>query len=246
MVAEPAADEEEEDEDDDDDDEGAAEDEYRVERILKHDFDGSTTIYQIKWLGWNKASDLTWEPVENLDGAQDILAAYHKKIGGAPDPPAAKSSYKKGKGGGKRSASDAFDASPASQNKKKSSDRKSNGASAVDAKARVMPLGSWDDLVLRVTSIVEEVALVKGSGGKKGEEERELVGLLEWKKEGQKTQHKMRTLRQKVPQRLLDYYEQHLVFTSAENDGHAPKDKGDKTDANADEDVEEDEDASME
>ena len=65
MVAEPAADEEEE-EDEDDDDEVAAEDEYRVEKIIKHDFDGSTTIYQIKWLGWNKASDLTWEPVENL------------------------------------------------------------------------------------------------------------------------------------------------------------------------------------
>ncbi|KAK1078026.1 hypothetical protein LTR48_008604, partial [Friedmanniomyces endolithicus] len=196
MVAEPAADEEEE-EDEDDDDEDAAEDEYRVEKIIKHDFDGSTTIYQIKWLGWNKASDLTWEPVENLDGAQDILAAYHKKLGGAPEPPAAKTSHKKGKGG-KRSASDAFDASPASHNKKKSSDRKSNGASAVDAKARVMPLGSWDDLVLRVTSIVEEVAPVKGSGGKKGEEEKELVGLLEWKKgEQKKTQHKMRTLRQK-------------------------------------------------
>ncbi len=36
------------------------------------------------------------------------------------------------------------------------------------------------------------------------------------------------------------------VFTSAEDDGHAPKDKGDKADANADEDVEEDEDARME
>jgi len=85
----------------------------------------------------------------------------------------------------------------------------------VDAKARVMPLGSWDDLVLRVTSIVEQVATVKESDGggarKKGEEEIELVGLLEWKKgEQKKTQHKMRLLRQKVPQRLLDYYEQHL------------------------------------
>ncbi|KAK0807256.1 hypothetical protein LTR75_006640 [Friedmanniomyces endolithicus] len=248
MVAEPAADEEE---DEDDDDEDAAEDEYRVEEILKHDFDGSTTIYQIKWLGWDKASDLTWEPVENLDGAQDILAAYHKKIGGAPEPPATKSSHKKGKGGGKRSASDAFGASPASHNKKKSSDRKSNGASAVDAKARVMPLGSWDDLVLRVTSIVEQVATVKesDSGGarKKGEEEIELVGLLEWKKgEQKKTQHKMRLLRQKVPQRLLDYYEQHLVFTSGEDDGKTPKDDDDKAYGKADEDVEEDGDAEME
>ena len=42
-------------------------DEYRVEKILKHHFgvDG-TVLYQIKWLGYEKKSDMTWEPVENL------------------------------------------------------------------------------------------------------------------------------------------------------------------------------------
>ena len=55
--------EEAEDEDDDDEDE----EEFRVEKILKHDFaESGAVLYQIKWLGYDKKSDLTWEPVENL------------------------------------------------------------------------------------------------------------------------------------------------------------------------------------
>ena len=56
--------EEEEDDDEEDDDEP---EEYRVEKILKHDFlDDGTVVYQIKWLGYDKKADLTWEPIENL------------------------------------------------------------------------------------------------------------------------------------------------------------------------------------
>ena len=55
------------DEDEVEDVDDGGEDEYRVEEILKHDFskDGAV-LYQIKWLGYNAASDLTWEPIENL------------------------------------------------------------------------------------------------------------------------------------------------------------------------------------
>lgn len=54
-----------EDEGDDDDEED--EDEYRVEKILAHEYakDGSV-LYQIKWLGYEDETDLTWEPEENL------------------------------------------------------------------------------------------------------------------------------------------------------------------------------------
>lgn len=52
--------------DDDDDDEEEAEGEYRVENILAHDFKRGVLLYQIKWLGWDKDEDLTWEPEENL------------------------------------------------------------------------------------------------------------------------------------------------------------------------------------
>ena len=53
---------EEEGEDDDEEDE-----EFSVERIIKHDFsETGVVLYQVKWLGYEKKSDLTWEPVENL------------------------------------------------------------------------------------------------------------------------------------------------------------------------------------
>lgn len=49
-------------EEDDDEDE----EEYRVEDVLNHRFNGKEFLYQIKWLGYEKKSDLTWEPMENL------------------------------------------------------------------------------------------------------------------------------------------------------------------------------------
>ena len=53
---------EEEGEDEEEEDE-----EFSVERIIKHDFsETGVVLYQVKWLGYEKKSDLTWEPVENL------------------------------------------------------------------------------------------------------------------------------------------------------------------------------------
>lgn len=78
------------------------------------------------------------------------------------------------------------------------------------AAKRDLLMGSWDDYVLRVTSIIEESVPIKVDSRGREKEEKELIGLLEWKDKGAKTQHKMKVLRKKVPQRLLDYYEQHL------------------------------------
>ncbi len=65
--AEEVEDQEEEEDDDDDDDEDEDGEEYRVEKILTHEFDdGNNAIYQIKWLGYDSRNDLTWEPLENL------------------------------------------------------------------------------------------------------------------------------------------------------------------------------------
>ncbi|KAK4539904.1 hypothetical protein LTR36_009946 [Oleoguttula mirabilis] len=225
---EPAEAEAEEEEEEEEEEEDGGEDEYRVEKILKHDFqDDGTVVYQIKWLGYEDASDLTWEPTENIvTGAKEILKAYHKKIGGEPvyeAPPAKSSGKKKGDrastGGGKRKASDAFAAdSPAPTAVSKKKGRRSNGVAAGaddEPGKRVLPQGTWDTDVLRVTSIIEESVPVSGDTKGRGREKesKELIGLLEWRDSAAKTQHKMKVLRQKVPQRLLDYYEQHLVFT---------------------------------
>ncbi|KAI7523173.1 hypothetical protein KC331_g18827 [Hortaea werneckii] len=235
-ATEPTQDEEEDDNDEDDDDE----DEYRVEKIVKHDWlDDGTLVYQIKWQGYEDPGDMTWEPVENLEGAKDILQTYLKKIGGTPEPPSPKT--KRGgstrkSGGGKRSASEAFatdSPAPASSSKKRGASSskgrpsKANGTvdDTTETTKRALPPGTWDNDVLRVTSIIEESAPSstttsssarnKSAAAGNGKESKELIGLLEWKDGGAKTQHKMKVLRQKVPQRLLDYYEQHLVFTDA-------------------------------
>ncbi|EMC99752.1 hypothetical protein BAUCODRAFT_145133 [Baudoinia panamericana UAMH 10762] len=197
--------------DEDGEEDEAGEEEYRVEKIVAHGFEEDGSVkYKIKWLGYDNEDDMTWEPVENLEGAQDALKAYHKKIGGPPQLPSAM--LKKGKGG-KRTAEQAFD-SPAQASSGKKRGRKSANGTAEEPveRSRQLPIGSWDDHVLRVASIIEEALETHTSKGVKVEN-RELIGLLMWKDNGPKTQHKMNILRTKCPQRLLDYYEQHLRFT---------------------------------
>jgi len=199
-----------EDEDDEEEDEG----EYHVEKILTHGFsDSGAVLYQIKWLGYEDEADLTWEPVENLEGSKDLLNAYHAEIGGTPQPQTGKK--KKGSRvssrGTKRRASEAAADTPT---KKKSRGSKSGGTAngitddmGVPTK-RELPIGSWEEHVLRVTSVLEETN--PATSGRGGKEQKELVGLLEWKKAGPMTQHKLKVLRQKAPQKLLDYLLGHL------------------------------------
>ncbi|KAL8780069.1 MAG: hypothetical protein Q9213_006628 [Squamulea squamosa] len=74
-------------EEEDDEDEGE-EELYVVEEVLKHrdDFADNQMRYEIKWKGYPKKADRTWETEENLEGARDLLEAYWKKIGGKPEP----------------------------------------------------------------------------------------------------------------------------------------------------------------
>jgi len=128
------------------------------------------------------------------------------------DPKSKSASKKKGAKGGKRTASDAFADSPApaSTNTKKRG-RKSNGAADdVPETSRELPVGSWEDHITRVTSIMEEAIPEKAGGKGREKTSKQLTGLIEWNDNGPKTQHKLKVLRQKCPQKLLDYYEQHL------------------------------------
>ncbi len=132
----------------------------------------------------------------------DLVNAYHDAIGGAPIQGPA-SSKKKG-GSAKRSASSANLDSPAvkpsaSASKKRGRQSDTNGLMSTAN----LPNGTWDNDVLRVHTVLEDTdPTVKGKG-------KVLLGLIEWNKGG-KTQHPLATLRRKCPQRMLDYYEQHL------------------------------------
>ena len=88
------------------------------------------------------------------------------------------------------------------ENKRKSME---NGGS-VTAEFQ-LPDGSWENHVLRVARIVEGVAAPVTGQAKTGGSN--LIGFLEWTN-GHKTQHPMKALRIKCPQKLLEYYEAHL------------------------------------
>ena len=148
----------------------------------------------------------------------DIVEEYHRKIGGTPiyEPAPKKKGPKPG--ANKRSASAAFPAeSPAVEPSAKKRGRKSmnelaTAANGATPEKRKLPEGSWEHLVQRVGSILEESEeKVKGAKGKRagGGGGTVLLGLLEWN-DGWKSQHPIRVVRQKCPQKLLDYYEQHL------------------------------------
>ena len=150
-------------------------------------------------------STTTWMSEANATHSENvvkILEEYHASIGGAPQPNAPK------KKGSKRSSAAAnFDSPDASTKKNKGKTNVTNGTLATDAKGRKMPDGSWENLVT-VSSILEEnAATVKGTKQKSG---MVLLVLLEWEDDGKKTQHLITVARDKCPQRLLDYYEQHL------------------------------------
>nr|POE49056.1 chromo domain-containing protein 2 [Quercus suber] len=203
--------------DEDDDDEDVDEDEYRVEKILKHGFSGDDNhvVYLIKWLGFEKKADQTWEPLENLTGAPELLDEYHEKIGGVPVyEPKGSVAARNGKGR-KRGAVDAFETltAPDGDKKQKKVGRKSNGVAAEDEgeAKKVLPSGQWETDITRISSVLEEE---KQAQGGKGKIEKQLTVFVQWNT-GQKTQHPMAMIRRKCPQRLLDYYEQHLNFNYA-------------------------------
>ena len=61
---------------------------------------------------------------------------------------------------------------------------------------------------MRILSSIIEETDAEFRGGK-GTDVKGLYGLLEWS-DGRKTQFPLEVVRRKCPQRLLDYYEQHL------------------------------------
>lgn len=138
----------------------------------------------------------------------DLVNEYHDSIGGAPLPPNSGKSSRKSNGaasstpgkGTKRPSSTLYDdPSFDSQAKKR---RDLNGASTPSK----FPNGTWEANVLRVHTVLEEYDPTNRTKNKDG---KVLLGLIEWD-DGKKTQHPLSVLRRKCPQKMLDYYEQHL------------------------------------
>jgi len=97
--------EDNDDADDEDEDGDVDEEVYAVEKVLNHRVAKKSSVYYpsllvilvlifkgskgfqflIKWLGYDKESDNTWEDEENCDGSQQLIDAYWERIGGKPE-----------------------------------------------------------------------------------------------------------------------------------------------------------------
>ena len=125
----------------------------------------------------------------------DVLKEYWDQIGG--DPEAGGEAGKKRKGR-KSGAADSARGTPVSSNKK--------------IKHEVEwepPRGSWEHDVDTVETVEEALDPTTGKKAR--------FGYLVWKNQ-QKTQHPLHHIYQKCPQKMLQYYENHLVFHPTDGD----------------------------
>lgn len=194
------------DDEDDEDEDLEGEDVYLVEKIITHQIsEEGVPMFQVKWEGYEAAKDRTWEPEENLRTAKDIFDKYIESIGGRHMLTAGVRAERLNK---KRArASNVAPATPASSKRSKiartrKSESASPGAEEKPVKQFQPPAGSWED----------EVKAIDAAEGEHGE----VQVYLTWKN-GQKTQHPLHVTYQRCPQKMLKFYESHLVFKKNSN-----------------------------
>ncbi|TGO53720.1 hypothetical protein BOTNAR_0288g00020 [Botryotinia narcissicola] len=219
-------------ESDEEGDEEQAEDEYVVEKILKHSFDEEvgepifqcydgdflTLVkgvlrFQVKWEGYEKKSDMTWEPEENLETAQDILNAYLETVGGKEQlieqynekrAEAAEAAEKKqSKKRGRPSTGVSTPQSNGKRSRKNGHPASSTPPASREATSFKPPTGSWEDDVVTIEAMEGPNA--------------EVIVYLTWKG-GAKSQHPLHQVYKRCPQKMLSFYERHLVFKKTEEE----------------------------
>ncbi|KAM4062992.1 chromo shadow domain-containing protein [Hirsutella rhossiliensis] len=194
----------EEDEDGDEDQEGELdEDEFIVEAIKKHmvDEDGSLK-FLVKWEGWEKKSDMTWEPEDNLlESASEVLTEYYKQIGGRDKIFEESEKAARGKKRGRASSGGA--AMTTTKRSRKNGLHPAESSPPATSKKWSPPAGSWEDEIESIDACEDE-----GSG--------RLVVYLIWKN-GRKTKHDTSVIYKKCPQKMLQFYERHVKIIRDEN-----------------------------
>lgn len=189
-----------------DEEEDVGEDEYVVEKITNHVIDPDTgnLKFQVKWEGYDKKSDRTWEPEENLETAAKMLNEYLASVGGKEqifaqwEEKKAEDAAKKSK---KRSRASSGVDTPTNGAKK---GRKSKNHPLDTTPPRsnehvgfVPPTGNWEEQV-------EGIDACEGADGKP-------IVYITWK-DGNKSQHPLAQVYKRCPQKMLKFYERHLVF----------------------------------
>ncbi|KAH8816062.1 hypothetical protein F5884DRAFT_207431 [Xylogone sp. PMI_703] len=191
-------------EDEEEDDEEVGDDEYVVEAITNHMIDDETgeLTFEVKWEGYEKKSDRTWEPEDNLQTASKILNDYLEKVGGRDHlfeeweekRAKAKSAKKRGR---PRADTKEESANGSKRGRKRHPASTSPPASSSKSGSFKPPSGSWEDEVV-------EIDACEGHDGK-------ITVFLTWEG-GHRTQHPASQVYHRCPQKMLKFYESHLVF----------------------------------
>ncbi|KAK1689193.1 hypothetical protein BDP55DRAFT_432169 [Colletotrichum godetiae] len=202
------ADEEEEEGDD------LEADEYVVEKILDHlASDDGTVNFRVKWEGYSKKSDQTWEPEDSLkDGASEILEEYLRKLGGREALFEEKTKAKNTKKRGRPSASSSTPPASSKRGKRNGHPAESTpplSAKEAKAKAWTLPSGSWEDDVESIDACEDE-------------ESGSIIIYLNWRN-GQKTKHPKEVVYKRCPQKMLQFYEKHIRIIKAGPDADLPE-----------------------
>ncbi|KAI4620400.1 uncharacterized protein J4E84_010027 [Alternaria hordeiaustralica] len=182
------------DDEEDEDDSEVGEDEYVVEAIHGHRFTKGVLQFDVKWEGYDDPKDRTWEAEENMEGAIDVLNEYFKKIGGRPEPKGQKRKGRPSTAGIKSESG-----TPSSSTKRAKADKPEKKVAEWSP-----PPGSWEHDVDHIDTVEQT------KDPKTGQLEK--FAYLVWTNK-QKTQHPLKHVYQKCPQKMLEYYESHLVFT---------------------------------
>lgn len=191
-------DEEDKDEKEEEDGEDLEPDEFIVEKIVGHIYKQGALKFKVKWEGWDSEEDLTWEDEDNLrENASDILDAYLESVGGR-DNIAGQSKKGTQKKRGRPSSTNT--PTNGTKRSKRGSHPASSTPPASAAKAWTPPAGSWEDHVASIDACHDE-------------ETGKLIVYLSWKN-GHKTQHDTKIVYSRCPQKMLQFYEQHVKIVS--------------------------------
>ncbi|KAK7736524.1 hypothetical protein SLS53_006955 [Cytospora paraplurivora] len=184
------------DEEEEDNEEDLEEDEYVVEKIFSHYIaeDGEPR-FEVKWEGYDKKSDRTWEPEENLqDNAAEALEEYFRSIGGREKIFEETNNALKGRKRGRQSKS----TTPAETKRVRRNGHPQDTTPPASLREREWkpPSGSWDEDVETVDMCQDE-------------ENGTFIVYLTWKN-GKKTQHPKEVVYRRCPQKMLRFYERHI------------------------------------
>lgn len=183
---------------------------------MGHHWEGKKLLYRVKWKGYSHSDD-TDEPPENIEeSAPDVMAEYFTLIKGSPQPgteyskavlnedkkkpkkkPATKKSAPAKKVQSEESDATVEDNTPPPKKRQKTVP----SSQPKEPKEWAPPPGvDWEAEVRQITTIEKD-----DRGG--------LVILVDWRN-GKSSRINNAMVRKKCPQKMLDFYENHLSVGS--------------------------------